>query len=402
MDRRYGIARLSRSALCAVILAAYSAACRDSSAPGSPTLRLVSTATRTAFANTGLADPVVVEVRNAKGLVIPNHPVSFAIHEGDGSLSGYDGALISDANGLVTAPAWRLGKRAIPQTLRASTSGVDLDISATVQTDYSIDVRFRTPLSETDKAVFRAAAGRVMGVVTGDLPNMPAFNLPMDHCGGTTFDEPVDDLVIFVSVSYIDGIGGTVGRGGPCWVRDQGNLPFVAVLTIDADDWASLVAEDQAEPLIVHEILHGVGFGSIWPLTDLVSDTGTTDPRYQGTDGKLGCLAVAGVAACDAGVPVEGKPAGLGARDAHWRESVFATEVMTGYGPFVAFSVVTVRSLADLGYTVNVEDADPFSLASIRLLTDGQPRVATEWRCADWPEIRKVDLKRNITRIRVP
>jgi hypothetical protein len=55
---------------------------------------------------------------------------------------------------------------------------------------------------------------------------------------------------------------------------------------------------------------------------------------------------------------------GSGTINGHWRESVLANELMTGFinNGSNPLSVVTVRSLSDLGYTVNASGADPFQL----------------------------------------
>jgi hypothetical protein len=65
-------------------------------------------------------------------------------------------------------------------------------------------------------------------------------------------------------------------------------------------------------------------------------------------------------------VPVENSQGGAGNRDSHWRENVLVNELMT---PFIAqgmssnpLSVLSVRSMQDLGYTVNPDAADPFFL----------------------------------------
>ena len=62
-------------------------------------------------------------------------------------------------------------------------------------------------------------------------------------------------------------------------------------------------------------------------------------------------------------MPVENSQGSAGTRDGHWRESVFKTEVMTGFVDDVnPLSAVTVESLGDLGYIVNTTLADPYSL----------------------------------------
>ena len=62
-------------------------------------------------------------------------------------------------------------------------------------------------------------------------------------------------------------------------------------------------------------------------------------------------------------VPVENTQGSQGTRDSHWREATFETEAMTGFVDATnPLSVVTVESLADLGYVVNSNGADPYSL----------------------------------------
>jgi hypothetical protein len=53
-----------------------------------------------------------------------------------------------------------------------------------------------------------------------------------------------------------------------------------------------------------------------------------------------------------------------GTSDAHWRESVFGNELMTGYANVggMPFSAMTVGSLGDIGYLVNPFAADPYAL----------------------------------------
>jgi hypothetical protein len=62
-------------------------------------------------------------------------------------------------------------------------------------------------------------------------------------------------------------------------------------------------------------------------------------------------------------VPVENL-GGPGTRDAHWRETTFGNELMTGFlnpgsNPV---SRLTIASLADLGYQVGFATAEPYSL----------------------------------------
>jgi hypothetical protein len=53
---------------------------------------------------------------------------------------------------------------------------------------------------------------------------------------------------------------------------------------------------------------------------------------------------------------------GAGTFNSHWRESTFGSELMTGYinSGHLPLSVMTVRSIGDMGYTVNPSGADPY------------------------------------------
>ena len=63
-------------------------------------------------------------------------------------------------------------------------------------------------------------------------------------------------------------------------------------------------------------------------------------------------------------VPVE-DTGGAGTRDGHWRESVFNTELMTGFldaQQLNPLSDITIASLEDVGYTINPDAADAFTI----------------------------------------
>jgi len=86
--------------------------------------------------------------------------------------------------------------------------------------------------------------------------------------------------------------------------------------------------------------------------------------RYQGPQGNLGNTEIGrhGQAL------VENSDAGVGAAGGHWRESVYGSELMTGFigEQNSPMSRLTVRALADLGYSVDVTKADIFTVQSTR------------------------------------
>jgi hypothetical protein len=115
---------------------------------------------------------------------------------------------------------------------------------------------------------------------------------------------------------------------------------------------------------------HVLGIGTLWPTFGLVQNPSSTgnvrDTWYSGTNGLAGFDAIGG-ASYTAGqkVPLENS-GGAGTFNSHWRESVLGRELMTGFlnsGGSNPLSMLTVRSLQDLGYAVNTATAESFSVS---------------------------------------
>ncbi len=120
--------------------------------------------------------------------------------------------------------------------------------------------------------------------------------------------------------------------------------------------------------VVVHEMGHVLGFGTYWNALGLLAEPslqGGLDPHFTGPVAIAGFDSAGGSAYVGAKVPVE-NTGGPGTADAHWRDAVFGTEIMTGYIDFGAnpLSATTIASFADLGYTVDMTAADPFILPS--------------------------------------
>ena len=70
-------------------------------------------------------------------------------------------------------------------------------------------------------------------------------------------------------------------------------------------------------------------------------------------------------------VPVE-NTGGPGTMNSHWRESVFMNELMSGFiaAPGNPLSRVTVASLQDLGYVVDLSAAEPYALPNLLVMAE--------------------------------
>jgi hypothetical protein len=207
-----------------------------------------------------------------------------------------------------------------------------------------------TGLTASEQAIFQAAANRWSRVITGDIPN------------ATYRGQVVDDLLISASGASIDGVGGILGQSGPDAFRSGSDLPIHATMEFDSADMASMESSGLLYSVVLHEMGHALGIGTIWQNLGLISGAGTSNPIFTGANATAAYNALAGTNA--AGVPVEAT-GGPGTALGHWRETTFGGELMTGWaGPGVnlPLSSVTIGALADMGYQVNFAAADSFTL----------------------------------------
>jgi hypothetical protein len=222
-------------------------------------------------------------------------------------------------------------------------------------------------MTPQQQALFTNAAARIRGVVTGALPPVDATGADPADCGVSgqpVLAETVPGVIIYASVQTIDGPGKILAQAGPCFIRDQTDVrTVIGIMEFDVDDLASLGTGSVLQDIITHEMLHVVGVGSFWNEKGLLTGFDTPDVAYTGTGGVSGCRSTGGTTTCATSVPVE-NTGGAGTANSHWRESIFGAELMTGFasnGP-MPLSIMTVRSLEDLGYTINPSAADPYTI----------------------------------------
>jgi hypothetical protein len=139
----------------------------------------------------------------------------------------------------------------------------------------------------------------------------------------------------------IDGAGGVLGQAGWDQVRAGSYLPSRGIMEFDSADAAAYQAAGLFDDIVLHEMLHTIGFGTIWSylgLTNGSSYTGAAaNAAYPG--GEL--------------VPLE-TDGGPGTAYSHWDEgsALGSNELMTGYIDGDNYlSYTTIASLADLGYS---------------------------------------------------
>ena len=319
-----------------------------------------------------LSQELVVRASDALGNTAPNISVVFSVVQGGGSLSTT--AVRTDLQGMASS-TWTLGNQEGPQGVTVSAvinSGADAAFSA-VATDFDIELVFITNGTPSQDAVFLAAADRWMGILRGDLPDVDfSVNpVPADSCteGQPTVSSTIDDLRIYVQITPIDGIFGTLAQAGPCQIRTTSQLPVLGFMQLDAADVTRLEQDGDLMDVILHEMGHVLGIGTLWAKfgdllvnPSLPSNSGA-DTHFAGAAAVAAFDAAGGTAYTGGKVPVDNE-ASVGSSDAHWRESVLGLELMTPAltaGITNPLSAITTESLADLGYSVDSSGADPFS-----------------------------------------
>src|SRR6185503_13313563 len=221
----------------------------------------------------------------------------------------------------------------------------------------------------SQRAAFVNAAARWRSIITAKLPDVPV-NISEGACDTGTpslTNMTIDDVMIFAGIEPIDGAGSILGSAGWCF-RRTGGLPVLGNMSFDVADMATLEANGTLNAVILHEMGHVLGIGTMWTTLGLLQNQSTSsvvnDTYFSGTAAVAAFNQVGGATyTLGQKVPVE-NTGGSGTINAHWRESVLRNELMTGFlnSGTNPLSVVTIGSLQDLGYSVNMAAADPLSL----------------------------------------
>ncbi|MEG4337391.1 S8 family serine peptidase [Microcoleus sp. D3_18_C2] len=219
---------------------------------------------------------------------------------------------------------------------------------STATEPFNIDLEYETPLSASQQAIMQAAAKSVAGLIGKGLPS------------AVVDGKIIDDINIKISTANIDGASGTQARTKIDFMRYGSMLPAQSLVQFDAADIAELERSGKLFSVVQHEFLHALGFGNLWEAKGLVNYAGTPLAQYNGGKAVDAFKDLGGLT--DAiSLETEGK----GSAGFHWNEALFQDEVMTadlnfsGKAGNAPISPVTIASLADLGYEVNLKGATP-------------------------------------------
>jgi len=233
-----------------------------------------------------------------------------------------------------------------------------INATAGIMHDFDIRVSFGGTLTDSQKGIFTEAESYWENLIIG-------YRNEFDGSG----------LDIAASSAPNDGVGGVLGSAGPRSLYDTGDYVYASqgVMSFDSADMGNMESSGSLLNVILHEMAHVMGFGTLWTSNDLLNDN----------DDYIGEFGLAGhrIDVDDANaafVPVE-KAGGPGTALAHWDETDFggSPELMTGWlDNDITVSLATINAFADLGYVINplfsVEEVpEPSSIAIFALVLLG-------------------------------
>ena len=228
-----------------------------------------------------------------------------------------------------------------------------------INVNFTGDARFRPSVD--------AAVAEWQAVLSGYQSGRVVQRFNSSYSVGQT----VQAVFINASVSAIDGPGGTLGQAGPDgFVRDAAGfaLSTNGSAQFDSADADNLLASGNGfEKVVMHEIGHILGFGTLWTANGVYVDgsgefTGANATNFWHSEyGQTG-------------TPDVELGGGNGTRDSHWAENPnirdvqnrrYSDELMTGFLSGSAYlSPMTVASFVDIGFTSNAVP-EPTTLGAV-------------------------------------
>ena len=237
-------------------------------------------------------------------------------------------------------------------------------------TRFNIALRIEGTMDPVYRQAFERAKAKWESIIVSDFPS--TFTMSKDtQCGQftATKDILVDDILLFVKSAEIDGEWRILGQAGPCIGTNTGANGMLQIrvgqMFFDSADLARLARENTLDAVILHEMGHTLGLGTLFQyVPNLLSDTNVSPVRYLGAGGLAGTKKIdqaSGFQAGTHGAPYIEDTGNPGTRLSHWKEDVYDTELMTGYLDSTSqISAMTILALQDLGYKVDVTKADTY------------------------------------------
>lgn len=170
-----------------------------------------------------------------------------------------------------------------------------------------------------------------------------------------------DDITISASLVNIDGSGGVLGRAGPTSYWTANTLSSAAVMEFDIADAADFESLGLWDDIVLHEMLHSIGFGTLWSYQGLVDTVVIDDNGTKRPIDDIVSSVFTGENATYFSDLIFDEPqalvetdGGSGTAGGHWDEETYLAELMTGYINFSnTLSDMSYGALEDMGYVID-------------------------------------------------
>ncbi len=230
----------------------------------------------------------------------------------------------------------------------------------TARGDFTIVVNYTTSVTMSQQAAFENAANTWASLISGYQDGFV-----VNRSGGSSYKigQTIDTLFISAAIQGIDGAGGILGSAGPNQIIVDSSgftLASDGAMTFDIADVAALEANGSFGNVILHEMAHVMGFGTLWTNNGVyVNNSG----EFTGSSATAAWQADFG----QTGTPDVELQGGGGTANGHWNENLggggltgitdamgrdMRDELMTGWLNANSFiSDMTIASFVDIGYS---------------------------------------------------
>lgn len=207
---------------------------------------------------------------------------------------------------------------------------------------FNITIIFDGSWTQALYDIFVAAADFYTSLIVGDLQNVAATT----GRGRRATTTIIDDVQITASLTNIDGSGGTLGRAGPTSIHTSNSLTAQGLMEFDIADADAFNALGLFDDIVLHEMGHVLGFGTLWSRLGLILGDNTFGGELASAEHALQFNG-------DTSIDIE-TDGGRGTAFGHWDDATYTNELMTGFisNPNY-FSYFSAASFGDLGYELN-------------------------------------------------
>ncbi len=258
--------------------------------------------------------------------------------------------------------------------------GPEYDVAEVPRNDtaYNIRLVLAPSVSKNHLPGIYRAVSKWQAIINGSLPYPETVSsIHIEQNCGVMISQPeltVDDIVLFINVAKIDEANNVYANAGWC-ILDDNKMPRVAVITLDSADVDALARNRHLEAVMIHEIAHCLGFGTLWETKSVfgfytrqyVTAASVNPPWFfERPNAQIAEAEVTGNAVGP--YPQVEHLGGQGTERSHWSDARYGKEIMTGFidhdQPVI--SLLTIRSMADIGYEVDVTQADELKVVETK------------------------------------